>query len=129
MPRPALSLYINPRGRTVLHGGGFSWLACVAVPLWALRRRAWALLLLSLPLGLLVHGGVLLVLGWLPLAGWQAVCEWVWMLLASWLCGRHVNEVHRRWLLWRGFVLTASEVPALWPAEAAPPLAGERGAP
>jgi hypothetical protein len=41
----------------------------------------------------------------------------LWLLLASCACKCWVNEVHRRWLLWRGHVLTASEVPALWPEQ------------
>ena len=42
-----LTLYADDRGRTVVHEDGFSWVAALWLPLWALQRRLYVLSMLS----------------------------------------------------------------------------------
>ncbi len=53
-----LSLYADAQGNTALHESGFSWMAAVSLPIWALQRQHPALaavsLLLQLAAGALV---------------------------------------------------------------------------
>jgi hypothetical protein len=41
MSKSQLSLYVNDRGKCVIHYSGFSWLAGFALALWALQRRLY----------------------------------------------------------------------------------------
>ena len=36
-----LAIYMNETGDSVVHHAGFSWLAALALPVWALRRRLY----------------------------------------------------------------------------------------
>ena len=113
----SLSLFMNPAGKVVVHRTGLSWLAALALPLWALHRRLHLAFVALLPLTLMLHNAVgdailwatqdelpvaLLALGWL--VGWSV------------LAGRYANAVHRRWLQHRGYAMTATELPQEAPA-------------
>lgn len=39
-------LYVNDRGDCVVHDGGFSWFAAIALPIWALQKRLYLLALI-----------------------------------------------------------------------------------
>lgn len=109
--RAALTLFINARGRTRLHWSGFSWLAFISLPLWALRRRLWGLSLLLLALTWLLHSLVDFLLSQLPAGDLQAGLGLAWLLAESWYAGRHANRWHRLLLERRGYVAAATELP------------------
>jgi hypothetical protein len=105
-----LSLHVDESGRTALLRRGWSWLAVLALPLWALHRQLWiafvplcaavallhlvALLLIDLASDETVAG--LLALGWL--AAWSAAC------------GMFANRLHARLLQRAGYREVAVEL-------------------
>lgn len=106
-----LSLYIDARGRSVVHRTGFSWLAAIGLPLWALHRRLWWVLLASLPLTLAAHLLANALIGLVPgptASSWSALA---WMVGWSWAMGRWANRGHRHLLERAGYVMTATELP------------------
>lgn len=112
--RACLTLYINARGRMRLHWSGFSWLAFVSLPLWALRRRLW-LTCLVLLLTWLLHSFADFALSRLPegdLQGWLGLG---WLFAESWCAGRYANRWHGLVLERRGYVATATELPVAEP--------------
>lgn len=112
MPKPRLSLFIDPRGRAVLHRSGFSWLAFLALPLWALHRRLWWVVLVSMPATAALHYGADAALGLVAAhPNLQGVLALVWLVGESWVMGRYANRAHAAWLRRRGFVVTATELP------------------
>jgi hypothetical protein len=111
MARRNLSLFIDARGRSVLHRSGFSWLAFIALPLWALHRRWWWLLVLSLPLLLALHSGANMLMDGLAPASVQGEVAVTWLLAESCFMGFVANRAHGAWLRWRGYQLTATELP------------------
>jgi hypothetical protein len=108
-----LSLFMNPAGRVVVHRTGFSWLAALALPVWALHRRLYLAFLVLLPLTLLLHEGVAQLILWLTEdEAWVTLLGLVWLLAWSALAGRWANRAHRAWLERRGYAMTATELPA-----------------
>ncbi|EHR70066.1 Protein of unknown function (DUF2628) [Burkholderiales bacterium JOSHI_001] len=110
MARRNLSLFIDARGRSVLHRSGFSWLAFIALPLWALHRRLWWLLIFSLPLLVGLHSGANMLMDLLAPASVQGEVALSWVLFESWFMGAMANRAHWAWLRWRGYQLTATEL-------------------
>ena len=108
----ALSLYINPRGASVLHRAGFSWLAALAWPLWALHRRLWWVLLASLPLTLGLHVAVNQAIGLVPGETAQRMLALAWLIGWSFVSGRWANALHRSLLERAGYRMTATELAA-----------------
>lgn len=116
MARRNLSLFINGHGRSVLHRSGFSWLAFVGLPLWAVHRRLWWCLPLTLLLPALMYGLVDTLLNRLPSPNAQGLLAIGWLVAQSWFMGRWANRWHLHWLRWRGYQLTATELPPeQWP--------------
>lgn len=117
MARRKLSLFINGQGRSVLHRSGFSWLAFVGLPLWALHRRLWWALPLTLLLPFALHTAANALLDLLPSTDAQGLLAIGWIAGESWAMGRWANRWHLRWLRWCGYQLTATELPpGQWPA-------------
>lgn len=108
-----LSLYINPRGASTLHRSGFSWLAAVAWPLWALHRRLWWVLLASFPLTLSLHSFANWAIGLVPGETAQGLLALGWLIGGSLLSGRWANTLHRTLLERAGYRMTATELPAV----------------
>ena len=100
-----LQLYAHPDGRSVLHESGFSWMAMLALPVWALQRDLRRLAALALP-ALLVPGPLLLAFG---------VSEDV-TLLSAWALmigyGALAPRLHALWMRRNGWILLAEEPPA-----------------
>lgn len=111
MARRNLSLYIDAQGRSVLLRSGFSRLAFVALPLWALHRRLWLAALLLLPLTYGFWWAVNQLLGLLPGDTAPGLGVIGVFAVESWLVGRYANAAHRAWLRRRGYVMTATELP------------------
>jgi hypothetical protein len=109
----ALSVYIEPSGASVLHRSGFSWLAALAWPLWALHRRLWWVLLASLPLTFALHTVVNWAIGLVPGDTAQGVLALAWLIGWSLAAGRWANALHRHLLERAGYRMTATELPAL----------------
>ncbi len=107
-----LSLYINPRGVSVLHRTGFSWLAVLAWPLWALHRRLWWVFLASLPLTLAAHTLANWAIGLVPGETAQGALALAWLIGWSFVAGRCANGLHRRLLERAGYLMTATELAA-----------------
>jgi hypothetical protein len=99
----------------VLHRTGFSWLAAVAWPLWALHRRLWWVLLLSLPLTLALHTFVNWAIGLVPGVTPQGVLALAWVIGWSFAAGRWANALHERLLERAGYRMTATELAATEP--------------
>lgn len=128
MARRKLSLFINGQGRSVLHRSGFSWLAFVGLPLWALHRRLWWALPLTLLLPFALHTAANALLDLLPSTDAQGLLAIGWIAGESWAMGRWANRWHLRWLHGRGYQLTATELPpGQWPAP--PTFAATQGHP
>lgn len=111
MARRNLSLYIDGRGHSVLLRSGFSWLAFLALPLWALHRRLWWVALLAAGLTYGFWWAVNAAAGWLggdTAPGLAVIGTWA---LESCLLGRYANRAHQAWLTRRGYVMTATELP------------------
>lgn len=97
-----LQLFAHPDGRTVLHEHGFSWLAMLALPVWALQRGLRALAALAM-VGLLLPGPLLLMLGVPELA--TLACAWLLMLSYGFLAPR----LHAAWMRRSGWMVLAEE--------------------
>ncbi len=110
--RSRLSVYINPRGESVLHRTGFSWLAMLAWPLWALHRRLWWVLLASLPLTFVAHTLANGAIGLVPGETAQGSLALAWLIGWSVAAGRVANRLHRHLLERAGYRMTATELAA-----------------
>lgn len=127
MARRNLSLYIDAQGRSVLLRSGFSWLAWLALPLWALHRRLWLAALVAMPLTYGFWSAVNALAARLPGDTAPGLAVIAICFVESWALGRLANRAHRAWLTHRGYVMTATELPhALVPAE---PIAPAGSAP
>lgn len=111
MARKNLSIYIDSRGRSALHRSGFSWLAFVALPLWALQRRLWLVCLLSLPLTWGLHLVVNAAIELTDNESAQGLLALAWLLGESVFMGAWANRFHAWLLARRGYVMTATERP------------------
>lgn len=100
----------------MLHRTGFSWLAVLAWPLWALHRRLWWVLLASFPLTTFAHGAANLAIGWVPGETAQGLLALAWLIGWSVAAGRWANALHRRLLERAGYRMTATELPVAEPA-------------
>jgi hypothetical protein len=97
-----LRLYTHADGSTALHESGFSWLAAIALPIWALQRGLRRVAVAAFVLGL-VPGMAALLLA-LP-QRWSLGLSVVTVLASGVLAA----PLHARWLRRRGWVLTAEE--------------------
>jgi len=91
---------MNERGDCRLHTTGFSGLALISFPVWALYKRLYKIALVAWPIGCLFN---------LPYArGWPAYWYLI-LLVPQVLCGIYANRIHL-WVLERsGYRLTAQE--------------------
>jgi hypothetical protein len=101
-----LRLYVNAHGRCALYQSGFSWLAAVSLPVWALQRRLRVLAAIALILGL----GIELVVQWLALSGSGKLAL---VALQFALSGSLANPLHRMLLERSGWYVTAEEPAAV----------------
>ena len=101
-----LRLYVDERGRLAMNEAGFSWLAAISLPLWALQRRLYALAVVALLLAAAINI-------WL-----DSRAQIVAFVLQFVAFGTLANRVHRALLERRGWRVTAAE-----PAPGAPPPA------
>ena len=105
-----LRLYVDARGRLAMNDAGFSWLAAISLPLWALQRRIYVLAVVALALSAAINLGLD--------SGAQSVA-FVVQFVAF---GALANRLHRAHLERSGWQLTAEE-----PAPGAPaPTAAKR---
>ncbi len=106
-----LSLYVDDSGRSALHRGGFSWLAAIALPLWALHRRLWRTLLAVSLLLPLLHALLSRLIETVPDQATQGLLALAWLLAWSLACGAVANRWHRHCLERAGYRMIATELP------------------
>jgi hypothetical protein len=100
-----LRLYVDDRGRLAMNDAGFSWLAAISLPLWALQRQLYVLAVIALLVGAAVNVG---------LDGGAQAIAFVLQFVAF---GALANRLHRAYLERNGWRVTAEE-PA--PSSASP---------
>jgi len=106
----AIVLYADCSGRLAMHCSGFSWIAALYPPLWAVTRRLWLACLGWLAISLSGKALLLAVLFHLPLLG-AGVGGSIYLgavLIERWVLGRFANSFHRWWLQRHGYVLIAA---------------------
>ena len=107
------SIYADRSGRLALHCSGFSWIAALYPPLWALPRRLWLACLGWLAISLSTKALLLALLFHLPLTGADVAGIYLGaVLIECWVLGRFANSFHRWWLQRHGYVLIAATPPA-----------------
>jgi hypothetical protein len=104
-----LRLYVDARGRLAMNDAGFSWLAAISLPLWALQRRLYVLAVVALALAAAVN---------LRLDQKAQAVAFVVQFLVF---GALANRLHRTYLERTGWRITAEE-----PAAGAPPAASPK---
>lgn len=97
-----LLLFAHPDGRTMLHQGGFSWLAMLALPVWALQRGLRTLAALAL-VWLMLPGPLLLLLG-VP-ESVALLCAWLLMVGYGFIAA----PLHAAWMRRSGWIVLAEE--------------------
>ena len=103
------SIYADRSGRLALHRSGFSWIAALYPPLWAVPRRLWLACLGWLAISLSAKALLLVLLFHLPLLGAGAGGIYLGaVLIERCVLGRFANSFHRWWLQRRGYVLIAA---------------------
>lgn len=99
-----LRLYSDPHGACSIHESGFSWLAALSLPIWALQQHLYGLALVSLVE--VTAAGAVLALSKLA-DEWQLVL-YVLLLIVN----GFIASPLQRWLLERrGWHVTAEEPP------------------
>lgn len=103
-----LRLYTDERGRLAMNHAGFSWLAAISLPVWALQRQMYAL-----ALGGYVLSNVINV----SLGNTGQAIAFVLQFLAF---GASANRLHRWYLERRGWRVSAAEPAGVARAPATP---------
>jgi lipoprotein signal peptidase len=98
-----LALYVNERGKCVMHYSGFSWLAGIALVVWALQRRLYLVAAIALVYG--VAWNVFII----QLSQSMQVILWALQFV---VVGALANRLHRILLERRGWLRTEEELPA-----------------
>jgi len=107
------SIYADRSGHLVLHCTGFSWIAAIFPPMWAVPRRLWLPCLGWLAVSLGAKALLLTLLSYLPIlraAGVVGIYLGV-VLVEYWALGRFANPFHRWWLQRNGYFLVAAPLP------------------
>ena len=97
-----LRLYTDERGRCAIHQSGFSWLAAVALPVWALQRRLYFVTAVGMAFGV----GLNLVVARLQLG---VTGQLAMNVLVGTCSGALANPLHRLLLERAGWRVTAEE--------------------
>ena len=104
-----LAIYMNEAGDSVVHHAGFSWLAAVVVPVWALQRRLYKTAIVTFAINRFAETTVVpwmaLIPGEVLRTGVQVGYVIVWWLL----CGFGANVFHRIVLERAGYFMTSAE--------------------
>lgn len=95
-----LRLYMDERGRLAMNHRGFSWLAAISLPVWALQRRLYALALAGFVLSSVINVGL------------GTTGQSIAFVLQFVAFGAFANRLHRRHLERRGWRITAEELAA-----------------
>jgi Protein of unknown function (DUF2628) len=104
-----LRIYMHASGDCVLHRSGFSWLAAVALPLWALSKRLYRTALIALVVSVASSQLVSRLLAQIEtgaVSGWVAPAY----MLAYWMVpGFLATRWHRHVLERSGYFVSADE--------------------
>ena len=104
-----LAIYMNDGGHSVIHHAGFSWLAALVVPVWALHHRLYKTAAVTLAINMLAERTVVRWIELIPGAGLRTGVQ-LGYLLAWWLAmGFGANVFHRKVLERGGYYMTSAE--------------------
>ena len=92
-----LRLYVDERGRLAMNHAGFSWLAAISLPIWALQRQLYLLAIVAFALSAAINHWLGETVG---------AIAFVVQFIAF---GAGANRLHRWWLERRGWRVTAEE--------------------
>jgi hypothetical protein len=106
----AWSIYTDTRGEAILHRAGFSWLAAVALPVWALFRRLYKTSLVFALFGPFLQGAVASGIASIAAPPARGFLLLAWLIVWGFLWGHYANRWHRYVLEREGCKLTATEV-------------------
>jgi hypothetical protein len=104
-----LAIYMNEAGDSVVHHVGFSWLAALVAPVWALQRRLYVTSVVTLAINVFVNSVGALIAD-------ETVRAVVWLASFVALClifGFGANVFHRLVLERTGYFMTSAEPGAL----------------
>ena len=108
-----LSIYMNSAGKVALHYTGFSWLAALSLPLWALHRHLYTTAMILVPLTLIINSLVLWFIDLLPNEIFAAILGLTFLCMEAFVAGRYANHWHRVVLRRRGYIMTSTEFPTV----------------
>jgi hypothetical protein len=103
-----LAIYMNEAGNSVLHRTGFSWVAAMFPPLWALQHRLYKTCVATLVIYILL----ILMIGPVPkdLSPAGPWIAWIpWFLIQVLGVGFGANPYHRLLLERSGYFMTSAE--------------------
>ena len=104
-----LAIYMNEAGDSVVHHVGFSWLAALAVPVWALQRRLYKSAAATAAISLLAEETVVPWTEQIPGTVLRTGVQ-LGYLLSWWLLfGFGANVFHRIVLEHSGYFMTSAE--------------------
>jgi hypothetical protein len=100
-----LAIYMNEAGDSLLHRTGFSWVAAIFPPIWALQHRPYKTCFATFAVGIFVsHASTLMPNG----APWIGL-KIAWILFQVFGAGFGANPYHRIVLKRSGYFMTSAE--------------------
>jgi len=100
-----LAIYMNEAGDSVLHRTGFSWMAAIFPPIWALQHRLYKTFVAAIVVGAVVTHVSALMPNGAPWVGLQIG----WILFQLLGAGFGANLYHRAVLERSGYFMTSAE--------------------
>lgn len=104
-----LAIYMNEAGQSVVHRAGFSWLAAVAVPVWALQHRLYKTAVLTFAMNLLAEATVVKWIELIPGQVLRTSVQLAYYPLLWVLFGFGASAFHRMTLERAGYFMTSAE--------------------
>jgi Protein of unknown function (DUF2628) len=98
-----LAIYMNDAGKSVLHRTGFSWVAAIIPPIWALQHRLYKTCVVTFVFNGLTHQTFALMPNG---ARWA---ELGWAVFLGLVTGFGANLYHRVVLERSGYFITSAE--------------------
>ena len=100
-----LAIYMNEAGKSALHRTGFSWMAAIVPPIWALQYRLYKTCLATIVINILLSQMIALLPSGAPQTGAQ-ICWCLFQVLGA---GFGANSYHRVVLEHSGYFMTSAE--------------------
>jgi Protein of unknown function (DUF2628) len=100
-----LAIYTNEAGNSVLHRTGFSWMAAIIPPVWALQHRLYRTAIAAFALNAFLIEASALIPAGAPFYGFQIG----WLLLQTSVAGFGANLYYGIVLERSGYFVTSAE--------------------